>query len=259
MNESDAYLKNSLRRGTLRPLAGTVYVQALASAEVRQVEGVGAVRVKPSSTSGIIIPCLDTSETENVGQHLYVVKALGAPPEDWHTRFFEKERSWGQTWESQAIGKNTVIAVRPISGVGQDKTSAFKQIRHDEIVAIGRPLDEDEAPDMLPAPGWVMLEMDPIMVEKVLESGLVLPGNGAAPRLEQGALNYGTVVGLPRGLSYEAEGLRLGDRVGIPYHTAVGATERLEFDDNLLAVPLEDIFVVLVDDDDFDPAEEVLA
>ena len=239
---NDAFLADALKNKNVRPPRGALYCEMYSpGVTYEEVEGIGTIKVKAKTESGIVLTDASTTETEAVTAYLYVVRALGNPPDDWHTLFIDRERSWPvNTWTEQAIDVGTVIAIRPVAGIGQSKTSRFKQVRYDEIVAIGRPLDEVDYPPMLPAPGWVMLEMDD---NEGAELGGLLVSAGVAPRLESGSVDWGTVVAVPRGLSYEDEDVAIGDRVGIPYHRGAGATEWLDFAGGLRAVPFDNVWV----------------
>ena len=237
----DEYISQALDEGRIRPLSGFLWAERLQTEEVESVEGLGNVRVSGKTDSGLVLIDMNDSETEMIDSFLFVVRVLGNDPNDWHFRYFERERSWNASWGSQRIGVGTVIAVRPVSGVGQSKTSHFRQFRWDEVVAVGRPLDEDAYPDMLPAPGWVLLQMD-ADEEQTTGSGLVL-GGAINKRLYDGRMDWGTVVALPHGLEDEYS-VTLGDRVGTPYHRGAGATEWLDFDGGLRAVPYDDLLLV---------------
>ena len=156
MRSNDEYIHRPGRRAN-PPLSGFLWAERLQTEEVESVEGPGQC---PSQRQDWLRPRAhrhERLETEMIDSFLFVVRVLGNDPNDWHFRYFERERSWNASWASQRIDVGTVIAVRPVSGVRQSKTSHFRQFRWDEIVAIGRPLDEDDYPDMLPAPGWVLL------------------------------------------------------------------------------------------------------
>jgi co-chaperonin GroES (HSP10) len=61
---------------------------------------------------------------------------------------------------------------------------------------------------------------------------------------EDGQGTWATVVALPRGFDESAEGLSMGDRVLIPSHEGVGATEFVEFGQGLRFMPFEDVLAI---------------
>lgn len=244
---SDDILEEYLEAGKLRPVAGSLWCEKYTGAKAQlEVEGLGIVNYTDVTDSGIVLVSNTTEETDNIRAELYIVRAVGREPEKWSTRWASRGPEWehpenvdvvyNTTFEAQKVLEGTVIATRSIAGESQGSDSRFVQIRYDEIVAIGTPVDEDSLP-MLPAPGWVLVEKDE--VEEELESGLY---KGTGTVYDNGFVLWGTIVGIPRETPC---GVEVGARVAIPLFYGAGATEYVEFENGQFRVmPEADLLAV---------------
>lgn len=232
MNDSDKILSQYLDAGTIRPRTGHLLCEKITEGKSLEIEGIGVVNgtVTPG---GLVIVGAHSEGEEAIRSKLLVVRAMGATPRSWKFRFFSKERDWGTNWAEQNIEVGTVIAVRSVAGVEQDVDSLFLEVRYDEICAVGQP-EGTGGLDMLPAPGWVAVELDrhPETI-----GGLHIRGE-AVDVLTNGQIEWGTVVGLPAG--YSDEGLKVGDRVG---------WDRYRYQEFMMAgglrfMPLDEVLVV---------------
>lgn len=238
---SDEYISDMLDDEKLRPVRGSVWCEKYTPGRERlMVEGLGVVSVADETESGIVLISGD-AETDLVKASLLVVRAIGEAPENWSVRFLDRARAGRKVdkvypcdWENQRIEVGTVIAIRAVAGEGQVKNSRFIQVRYDEIVAIGTPLDADEIP-MLPAPGWVLVEPLP----EPQEASIFIGG------METSQSEWGRVLGTPRGLYGDVS---TGDVVAYPLHRVYGATEYVTFEGGLRAVPVYDLLAVLEED-----------
>jgi hypothetical protein len=148
------------------------------------------------------------------------------------------ERDFHTSFEEQKIEVGTVLAVRAIAGSEQDSSSHFIQVRYDEICAIGKPFDEVGGFDMLPAPGWVLVQKD----EATTPKSTLYNYDSLAQVMVDGWGTWGTIIELPRGVN--SNDLRVGDHVMFPSHAGVGSTEYVEFGGGIRCLPLEDILLV---------------
>lgn len=233
--EADAYLEAMLEEDRVRPLPGHLIGMKVTQNEHVDLEGYGKVAVSTVTAGGLVLVSNDTKEAEHYKAKLVTVLVLGAEPDRWSTRWFDKKRDWKTSFAEQGIELGTVVAVRAVSGVDQVKGSKFIQLRYDEISTIGQP-EGTEGPDMLPAPGWVLVRME--SPEKV-DRGLIIY-EGLEQVLQDGNMSYGVIIGLPRG--YPGTDFQVGDRICFPTHTGVGATEFVEFEGGLRCLPIDDVF-----------------
>lgn len=241
---NDDFLEDAVLRDKYRPLPGHVLCLKETTNQEVEVEGLGTVSASDITDSGLVLVSKDTKQAETVKALTAVVVALGNDPYKWETRWqgdAKKLRDWETTWEEQKVEEGTVVAIRAISGMNQERDSRFLDLKYNEISMIGQPHDID-CPDMLPAPNWVMLELD--VQDDQMRGSLHLYA-GLQPLLDHGNMIFGVVRGLPRG--YIDGDLSIGDRVCVPAHTGVGATEFVEFEGNLRAVPMDDIMGVVED------------
>ncbi len=233
---TDEFLEEMLDQGRVRPLPGHLYAAKLTKNRPVDLDGYGQIAVSEVRDSGLVVVSGDTQEAEHYKALNCVILAVGEDPPEWKTRWFHKKRDWNTSFAEQRIGEGTVVSIRAIAGVDQVKGSRFLQLRYDEISAIGQPEDED-VPDMLPAPGWVLVKLREAQAPE--RGGLVLY-DGLADVLDHGNMTFGTVLALPRG--YSDGDLKAGDSICFPTHTGVGATEFIEFDDGIRCLPLDDVF-----------------
>lgn len=228
----------------VRPLPGFLWCEEVAQSVTRHVPGIGNVEVSAETPGGLYLPP-ETKDSAPLAGRLLVVRRKGDEPSMWTQRWFGRDRDRKTTFEEQKIEEGTLLVVRKMAGVTAIERSEWYQVRYDEVCAVGVPLD-DEHPsglDMLPAPGWVAVRLDP-MPDAVGagDSGLwvrpevreVIQGSGGL---------WGTVAGLPRGRGDGGLGVSEGDRVLVPSHTGCGATEFIEHQ-GLRYLPADDILAV---------------
>lgn len=244
---SDEFLSEQLDKGKLRPVRGSMWCEKYEGARASlDVEGLGVVDYTDITDSGIVLVSTMDSSANKVRAELYVVRAIGGKPIKWSTRWADRGNEWehpenvdvvyATTFEEQRVGIGTIIAARAIAGESQGATSRFVQIRYDEVVAIGTPIEEDSIP-MLPAPGWVLVEKDTVNEE--LASGLY---KGEGTVYNNGSVLWGTIVGVPRNTPCSVE---VGDNVAIPMFYGAGATEYIEFEDGRFRVmPEADLLAI---------------
>jgi len=247
------YLDAVFEEDRVRPVKGYVICEKYVETNKVFVEGLGWVDSKGFSPGGLLLVSNKTTEQEYVNAVRFVVRRVGLSPDEWRFRCLSTggcwngpqpgkpiERNFHTTFEAQKIEVGMVLAARAVSGSQQDKASRFIALRYDEICAIGKPLDEPEGFDMLPAPGWVMVKKDEVQAR---------PGSrihtyvGLEQLTQHGQGTLGVVIELPRGT--DSDGLKVGDRVMFPTHAGVGATEFIEFEGGIRCLPLEDVLLVL--------------
>ena len=253
---SDSEMEQLIDNNQIRPVRGSLwcekYIPGKASVEVR---GLGMVDFTDVTESGIILVASTTKESDSVTANLYIVRAMGSDPDKWSSRWTQRDLNtwenprksdmvWNENWASQHIGIGTLIAIRAGSGANQETFSKFLQVRYDEIVAIGTELASDEIP-MLPAPGWVMIQKDE-------NTGVTASGiyRGEGQVYEKGWVLWGRVIGLP--LGYEDDDLHVSDHVAIPLHYGAGASEYIEFEGTIRCVPMDDVLIVELSEEDLD-------
>lgn len=216
----------------IRPLTGHIYVQKYnPDQQLVNIDNVGVVNIRQITESGLVWVSNDSKEASDVRAELYVIESVGPNPRKWTQRYFSSEFNWDTDWVEQRIQVGTIVSARACAGM-VSKLDHFVQLRYDEICAIGVPVDSDEDIDMRPAPGWVMVEI----IEPEYSGSLI------AEVAEDWCLRA-KVVGLPIG--YNLPDLVLGSVVGIPVYTQ--ATEYVDFQDNLRALPMEDVLCVFDD------------
>lgn len=235
MNERDTYIRELLLAGRLTPKPGSLWCEKLFETKQLDLPGIGQV-TGTMTASGLVLVGNKSTQDEAVRSKVVLVRAVGEPPPRWSTRWFDKERVWPTEWSEQGIDIGTVIMVRAVAGVEQGIDDKYIEIRYDEIVAIGQPVGTD-GPDMLPAPGWILLDVDPGDDEHV---GAVWVGE-ARDALENNHIQWGVVHGLPEG--YDGS-LGVGDRVGFPRYvwTEYVQTGSLRYmpQDEVLCVELDE-------------------
>lgn len=207
MTDRDRYIRDLLRTGKLRPKAGHFWCEKVFENKEIEIDGVGTVS-GVLHASGLVLVGGKSTQDEAVRSKLVVVRALGGEPPAWRTRWFHKERTWPATWESVGVAPGVALLVRAVSGVEQANDAQFIEIRYDEIVAVGQPHDAP-GPDMLPAPGWLLVDIDPGSDTRI--GSIYTTGSDHRDALENNRIQWGTVTGLPNG--YDGE-LTLGDRAG---------------------------------------------
>lgn len=235
---NDDYLEAMLEEGRVRPLPGHLYAAKLTKNQHVELAGYGDIAVSEIRDSGLVIVSNDTKEAEHYKALSCVVLTRGEDPDRWTTRWYDKRRDWGTTFAQQGIEEGTIVTIRAVAGVDQTKGSRYLQLRYDEINAIGQPEGED-TPDMLPAPGWVLVKLHE---EESQERGGLQLYDGLVELLDHGNMRYGTVIGLPRG--YTDGDIAVGDTICFPTHTGVGATEFIEFEGGLRCLPIDDVLGV---------------
>lgn len=238
--DADAYLEAMLEEDKVRPLPGHLIGLKHTKNKHIDLEGYGQIAVSQQTASGLVVVSNDTREAENYKALLVTIFVLGDEPDKWNTRWFDKKKDWKTTFAEQRIDVGTTVAIRAVSGVDQVKGSKFIQLRYDEVSAIGQAEDATDVPDMLPAPGWVLVQLD--TSEHKNKAGLHIYA-GLQQVLDQGQMSYGTIIGLPRG--YPFDDLHVGDTICFPTHTGAGATEFVEFEEGLRCLPIDDILGVV--------------
>lgn len=223
----------------VRPLPGFLWCEEVPDHVVRNVPGVGNVRVA-EVRSGLYIPP-ESKDTNPLKGRLIVVRRVGEDPIKWNQRWFGRERDWRTTFAEQRIEEGSLLVVRKVAGC-QLGDSPWFQVRHDEVCAVGVPHDEDYPVDMRPAPGWIGVQLDRLPDEQ--KQGGLWVRAGIRQIQEDGQGTWATVVAEPRGADTVGDGLRIGTRVLIPSHEGVGATEIVEFGRGLRFLPLDDVLAV---------------
>lgn len=237
ISKDDSYLEAMLEEDRVRPMPGFLIGMKDTKNSVVEVEGFGNVSVSGTTASGLAIVSNDNEMAEHYKALLVTAVVVGPPPDKWKCRWYKKKRDWHTTWQEQGIDVGTKLAFRAVAGVEQERGSRFVQLRYDEICAIGQPEGSD-GPDMLPAPGWVLVQM----CEESEYKGSLELYSGLSDVLNNGNMSYGVVIGLPRG--YSDGDMEVGDTICFPTHTAVGATEYVTFEGGLRCLPMDDVLGV---------------
>lgn len=227
-------IESAIEAGNVRPARETVWAMAWTpGAETIEVDGIGRVKAKGVTDSGLILASDRTAFADDYRAELFIVVAIGNEgPEQW-------------SWADAGLEEFVAIAVRPIAGI-ETKGSRFRNFKWTEIMAIG---NQDEAGvPMLPAPGYVLLQMDDDKAED--ERGGVLVSNPQTlHHLGHRGMRWGTVLALPKCEWTDPDEfgmpdkLAVGDRVAVPYGRHNGATEWLEAEDGMKVVPLKDVML----------------
>jgi hypothetical protein len=216
------------------PLPGFLLCETVTESVTRHVTGLGNIEVA-SVVAGLYIPPPQHNPTEG---KLLVVRRVGESPAKWSTRWLRRTRTWNTSFEEQKIDVGTLLNVRKVAGKSLDDTGTWWQIRYDEVCAVGVPFDEEYPVDMRPAPGWVGVQLDELPSQR--GDGLIIKP-GIQQVVEDGQGTWGRVVALPRGVDV---GLSEGDRVLIPTHEGVGATEFIEYEGGIRFLPADDVLAV---------------
>lgn len=238
-------------RNGVRPMRGYVICEKYIETSRVYVDGFGWVDSRGFSDGGLLLVSKQTQEQEYVNATRYVVRRIGTTPYEWRFRCLSTGGSWNgprpgdpiernfhTTFAQQRVVEGTVLAARAVSGTQQDRASRFVALRYDEICAIGKPLDEPEGFEMLPAPGWVLVQKESSEARK----DRLEVYEGLQQMIQNGNGTWGRILEIPREVN--TNGLRVGDRVMFPTHAAVGATEYIEFGGGIRCLPLEDVLLV---------------
>lgn len=207
MNEREKYIGEMLDRNVIRPKQGHLLCEKLSDVPTVSVEGLGEVSGSLSA-GGLLVVTKQTEEDAAIRSKLCVVRAMGKDPVEWNNRWFGKERDFKTDWKGQRVDIGSVIGIRAIAGVEQALADKFIEVRYDEIGAIGQPPD-DGPDDMLPAPGWVFLDVSLDAGDTKLGSLYFRPEMKDV--LENGGISWGRVLALPR--DYRDGELVVGDEV----------------------------------------------
>lgn len=249
----DNFVDEQLKLGKIAPVKGSLWCEKfIPGREKVSVPGYGNI-YGVESAGGIVLVSEDNEEASNVKAALFLVRAVGDDPQDWSIRGNDRsdvwqnkrktDEVWDTTFAGQAIREGTVVAIRPSTGERQTRASSYIQIRYDELVAIGVPLEEDSAVPMYPAPGWLIIHKHDVATET--KSGLY---KGDGIYTEQGWAFFGTVVAIPRGADGDYVDL-LNRTVAFPSFAGAGATEYIDFDGGeYRAVPFYDVWGVVDED-----------
>ena len=200
---NDRWIEGALQSGRIRPVKGTVWAQKFLQ--------------EPVTSAGIIIPDLKTSEDRAFEAEMYVIRAMGEPIAfDVESCEIHDTICYKYDWDSQTIDIGTVVGCTPAAGLNQERFSEYIQLRWDEIVAIGQPLDEDGGLSdsdypMLPAPGWFLIQVD----NRSYEGAIHIPNPEAEAFVANRSCVWGQIVGEARGWKSSA-GLSLGDLLCVP-------------------------------------------
>lgn len=208
LTDHDRYIRDMLRAGRLRPKAGHLWCEKLFENTDIEVAGVGTVSGVVHAGTGLVLVGNKSTQDEAVRSKLVVVRAVGPEPYKWSTRWFSKKRTWDATWAGLGIEPGVALIVRAVAGVEQANDARYIEIRYDEVIAVGQTHDAP-GPDMLPAPGWLLVDVDPGDDTQVGRIFAVSAEHRDA--LEHNQMQWGAVLGLPAG--YDGD-LALGDRIG---------------------------------------------
>lgn len=193
MNERDIYIRELIQAGKLKPKPGHMWCRKIYENKKINIAGLGQVTGTVSPSGLVVVGAKDTQD-EAVLSRLVVVMALGDEPPAWRFRFFDRERDFKTSLAEQGVAVGTALMIRAVAGVAQDSTDAFIEVRYDEIVAIGQTEGEH---DMLPAPGWIALDMTTDEGDGRIGSIFVRPD--AIDAVRDGQLHWGQVLALPVG------------------------------------------------------------
>ena len=232
MTDRDKYISDLLDRRLLHPKPGHLWCEKFIKGGV-DVPGLGEISGTLDASSGLVLVSGKNAQDEAILAKLLIVRAVGPEVPAWKFRYFGGERDWGTTWAEQGIAEGVVVAVRAVAGIEQTKDDRFIEVRYDEISAIGQ--TSDDGPAMLPAPGWVMVDVGLDELPGKIGSLFVSPEMQDV--LEGGTMQWGTVAGLPRGYS---DDLDLGMDVGFDRYKYV------EFvtSGNYRFMPLDEVLAV---------------
>lgn len=208
MTDRDLYISELLDRGALRPKPGHLWCEKFIKDSV-EVAGLGEVAGELHAGSGLVLVSSKDSQDEAILAKLLIVRAVGQDAFAWKFRYFHKERDWKTTFAEQGIAPGVVVAVRAVSGMQQAKDDRFLEIRYDEISAIGQ--TNPDGPAMLPAPGWVMVDVG--LDDLDGRVGSLFVSQEMQDVIEGGTMQWGSVAALPHGYA-DVGCLALGDEVG---------------------------------------------
>lgn len=227
-----------LEQGRLTPVDGCLIGRKLNWGSTVDVAGLGVTSVKETRGSGLVVVDLGSPEEAALSHTAVVVLALGKTPARWRTRFLNVEFDHRTSWAEQKIEVGTVVYARGVAQAPLGVSSEFVQLRYDDLAGIGAPLDQEGGPDVLPAPGFVLVKKD----EYEDKVGSLYVDSKYAEVLEEGAGAWGTIVGLARGDRLAAEdGLAVGTRIGFPRYQL---TEYVDLEGGLRLLPLDDVLMV---------------
>lgn len=236
----------------IRPTRGNLWTEKYTPGldqKLKTVHGTFEGRMHSvEGTKGLFLPSSRAEAENDVLAKMYVVKAVGTDPEGWPTKWFlpsnestgKSVRHWHTTFEAQGVKSGVVIAASAKAGMRNDLMANEVQIQHDEIVAIGKPLDNTDPFPMYAAPGWVIVEME--SAGDKTAAGLLIHA-GVNTRVRDGSVQWGRIVELPRGISYDDLGyLSVGLRVAFPYALHASgrdpALEWVDFEGGYRALPI---------------------
>lgn len=200
MHPRDQEIHDLIESGRLRAKAGHLWAEKLTFGQTFDTPGFGPVN-GTTTASGLVLVSNKSQTDESVLAKLLVVRVLGPDPERWSFRYGKnrKERDWKTSWQEQKVEVGTVVAIRSVAGIEQDKEDRYIEVRYDEICAIGQPDDGTEH-DMLPAPGWVMLDIGLEHKSEKTAAGLFI-----RPELQDvledatGCMKWGKIAAVPVG------------------------------------------------------------
>ena len=194
LTDRDKYISDLLDQGKLRPKPGHLWCEKFIRDGI-EVEGIGEVAGTLDAASGLVVVSGKDSQDEAILAKLLIVRAVGPEVPAWKFRYFQGERDWHTTFKEQGVAEGVVVAVRAVAGVTQVKDDRFIEIRYDEISAIGQ--TSNDGPAMLPAPGWVMVDVG--LDDLTGKVGSLFVSREMQDVLEGGTMQWGAVAGLPRG------------------------------------------------------------
>ena len=237
LSPRDKAVRALLDAGKLRPKKGSLWCEKLLEHDEITVDGVGVVTGSVTSSGLVLVGSGGNSQDQSVKSKLLLVRAVGESPDAWSFRYFDKERNWGAlTFASQNVDVGTVLCVRAVSGKELEADARFIEVRYDEIVAIGQPEGVGEH-DMLPAPGWVLLDMT--VDAQDCKVGIIYVREDAYDVVSNGEAQWATVLALAGGAS-EVDGMEQGSRVLVDRYKF---TEYVQIG-NLRFVPIDEVLGV---------------
>lgn len=237
----------------IRPLPGHLWTTKYTPGAGQKLRLANGMEFEGSMReSGLFLPSSKSDAVNDVLAKMYVIEAVGEePPEGWRTKWFltnaNKDhktlptRKWNTSFAKEGLSAGVVVAASAKAGLRNELQHEQVQLRHDELVAIGKPLDKCYDRDefqMFAAPGWVIVKLETSTGQR--KSGLTI--NAAIDtRLTQGSGQWGRVVEVPRNATYEGLGnLCPGMHVCFPHalHAGDHALEWVDFEGGYRALPL---------------------
>lgn len=204
----------------------------------------GAV-IKEETESGIVLVSTEREGKQKIDSHTCQIKTMSKMT-GWTYWYNKKRETIKVDWEDVGIKENVIINVVRGAGLmtGQILDGETLNLKHHEIMCVGKSLDDDSWPAAKPTPGYLLVEVDFNGENKdVSRGGIVLANEMSANFLSGiGEVVKAVVVEVPKVETKHK--FEVNDIVYLPIYPGRGMSEQLRFSDTLWCIRADDIVAV---------------